>query len=243
MNKTTLKIAMAAFFHDLGKFIDPGVLELPPGYANDNAGSFLPSFDGKYSHWHALYTAGFIEKAAPHLPAELNTGAFGDGDAFIRLAAAHHAPSSAMEWVIALADRISSGMDRETFDKGSIHSVQIKDYKTTTRLLPVFEHMTLADTPDALTAEKCRYRYPLKPLTAASVFPVEQGTLSSPDRASAKAEYLDLAKEFLAQVGKLAHRETNTALWFEHFDSLVKEYAWAIPAATGGQGDTGCFPV
>ncbi|WP_462271111.1 type III-A CRISPR-associated protein Cas10/Csm1 [Desulfobacter sp.] len=234
MNKTTLKIAMAAFFHDIGKFIDPKVLELPPGYADKNAGAFLPSFNGKYSHWHALYTAGFIEQTSAHLPAELNTGNFGDGDAFIRLAAAHHDPSSAMEWIVALADRISSGMDRETFDKDSTQSVQIKDYKKT-RLLPVFEHMTLADAPESLTAEKCRFRYPLKPLTAESIFPIQQNNDSPTNRASATAEYQNLTKEFLAQMDRLAHAETNTALWFEHFDSLVKEYTWAIPAARVGK--------
>ncbi|MDY0221307.1 MAG: type III-A CRISPR-associated protein Cas10/Csm1 [Desulfobacterium sp.] len=234
MNKTTLKIAMAAFFHDLGKFIDPRMLELPAGYADKNAGVFLPSFNGKYSHWHALYTAGFIEKASPHLPSELNTGNFGDGDAFIRLAAAHHDPSSVMEWIVALADRISSGMDRETFDRESTQSVQFKDYKTT-RLLPVFEHMILDDDPEPLTAEKCSFRYPLKPLTAESIFPVEQASNLPTNRASAAAEYQALTKEFLAQMERLAHMETNTALWFEHFDSLVKEYTWAVPAARVGK--------
>ena len=234
MDKTILKIAMAAFFHDLGKFVDIQELDLPSGYQKDNAGSFLPSYKGRYSHWHALYTAGFIEKMADILPAELNTGSFGKGDSFIRLAAAHHAPSSVMEFIITLADRISSGMDREQFDADSHEPVHFKDYKKT-RLIPVFDHLTLADSPDALKSENCRYRYPLKPVTPATIFPELHEENGQNNRASADVEYKTLFSQFLEQMQQLPHKDENTALWFEYFDSLVREYTSTVPAARVGR--------
>lgn len=234
MDKTSLKIAMAAFFHDMGKFVDLKELDLPPGYIDDNAGIFLPSFEGRYSHWHALYTAGFIEKMQDWLPPELNAPGWGNGEAFIRLAAAHHAASTPMEAIISLADRISSGMDREEFDKEDRGSVHFKDYKKT-RLLPIFEHLTLSDAPASLMSETCEYRYALVPLGSKTIFPEKQKKTGERDKEQAVTEYREIFKGFVKKLKTLAHRQENVNLWFEHFDSLLREYAGTIPAARVGK--------
>ncbi len=234
MDNTILKVAMAAFFHDIGKFVDPNVLDLPEGYYNDNAGSFLPSYNGRYSHGHALYTAGFIEQMEKYLPAQCNTGTWGKGDSFIRLAAAHHSPSSPMEMIITMADHISSGMDREEFDKEGKGSVQFIDYKKT-RLLPVFEHLSVSDDRGHLISEDSFFQYPLQAQNAESMFPKEKNNTLPESKKQAEEAYKKLFKDFLAGLKHIAHKDLNTALWFEHFDSLMQRFTTAIPAARVGR--------
>ncbi len=234
MDITTLKVAMAAFFHDIGKFVDPNALDLPERYYDDNAGSFLPSYNGRYSHWHALYTAGFIEQMEKYLPAQCNTGNWGKGDSFIRLAAAHHAPSSPMEMIITQADRISSGMDREEFDKEGNGSVQFSDYKKT-RLLPVFEHLSVSDDRGHLISGDSFFQYPLQDQNPESMFPEEKNNPLPESKKQAEEAYKNLFKDFLSGLKNIAHKDLNTALWFEHFDSLMQRFTTAIPAARVGR--------
>ena len=68
MDATTLKIAMAGLFHDIGKFADLKRLKFSNSYFNDNADLYLPSKDGRFTHYHSLCTAAFIEQMAEHLP-------------------------------------------------------------------------------------------------------------------------------------------------------------------------------
>ncbi|WP_186441167.1 hypothetical protein, partial [Desulfamplus magnetovallimortis] len=68
MHETALKVAMGGLSHDLGKFVDMTILDPPEGYLENNAGVFLPVWNGNYSHWHALYTAAFIEKMSSYFP-------------------------------------------------------------------------------------------------------------------------------------------------------------------------------
>lgn len=234
MNNTTLKIAMAAFFHDIGKFVDSNVLNLPKSYHDDNAGSFLPLYNGRYSHRHALYTAGFIEQMEKYLPAQLTIGDWGEGDSFIRLAAAHHAPSSPMEQIITIADRISSGMDREKFDKENSRSIDYKDYKKT-RLLPVFEHLSVSDDRVPLIAENSLFQYRLQAQSPESIFPEEKNDDNIETRKQAEEAYQKLSGEFLTDLKQLAHKDLDTAIWFEHFDSLMQRFTTAIPAARVGK--------
>lgn len=233
MDDTTLKVAMAAFFHDMGKFVDPETLDLPEGYKDNNAGSFLPSYQSSYSHWHALYTAAFIEQMEEFMPVQCNAGSWGRGDSFIRLAAAHHAPSSAMEYIITLADRISSGMDREEFNKEG-KSIHYSDYKKT-RLFPVFEHLSVEDDrTSSLKADQNKFQYPLMAQSPESIFPGEK-TQTNKSRQTAQQAYKKLFRDFLKNFKLLAHKDINKELWFEHFDSLMQCFTSAIPAARVGR--------
>jgi len=136
MDKTTLKVAIAAFMHDIGKFADKKALDVTNQYVNDNAGHYLPFRNGRHSHYHAVYTAAFTEYMKDFLPDNFNRPDWGEGDTFVNLAAGHHKPETPMQWVIAEADRVSSGWDRDTFDKEHSTATPWKDYKKT-RLLPL----------------------------------------------------------------------------------------------------------
>ena len=48
MDDTTLKIAMAAFIHDIGKFADKEALKVTEQYIDDNS-AYLPFKNGRHS--------------------------------------------------------------------------------------------------------------------------------------------------------------------------------------------------
>ena len=92
-------------------------------------------------------------------------------DSFINAAAKHHRPESFLQWIIATADRVASGFDREEFEEynhgDDVTSTGKNHY--TARQLPLFEQIRL----DSKDEQQYAYRYPLKPLSPNSIFPVE----------------------------------------------------------------------
>lgn len=228
MGETGLKIALAGLMHDIGKFAQ-GCLEIPRQYANDNAGQYQPFYKNRYSHVHALYTAAFIEQYAAGLPKKCNETGWGDGDSFINLAAGHHKPETPLQWIVTQADRISSGLDRASFDEGE--KIAIRDFKKT-RLLPLLEGLDVSGTWSHTKREDYQYRYPLAPLSSGSIFPLHHGEKSV--QGDADDEYKALFAIFTRQLATLQHRNSNIELWAHHFDSLLQTCTATIPAARVG---------
>jgi CRISPR-associated protein Csm1 len=233
MDDTVLKIALAGFFHDIGKLADREVMGLSQEYIDNNSGNYLPLWNGCYSHSHAVYTAGFIEQMKDYLPVEFNSPGWGEGDSFINLAAGHHNPDTPMQWIIAIADRINSGLDRAEFEKTQNQAVAPKDYKKN-RLVPVFEHLSAEPGQPPETSDEYKYCYPLKEITPENIFPGLKKDITSKDNKIASLEYQNLFDNFVEGLKNLYHRDQNIALWFEHFESLVMNYASAVPAARAG---------
>ncbi|RLC08121.1 MAG: hypothetical protein DRI57_24625 [Deltaproteobacteria bacterium] len=213
MDETTLKIAIAAFVHDIGKFADKKALNLTEQYINDHAGRHLPFHDGRYCHYHAVYTAAFIEFMKDHLPDHLNRPDWGNGDTFADLAAGHHNPETPMQWVIAEADRVSSGWDRDTFDQKYSTAVPWKEYKKI-RLLPLFEQLK-AEEGAFDTREKFSFCYPLKAMSPKNIFPTKLKAGVPDTLVKAESQYIQLFDEFVKGLGRIRHRETDIELWFE----------------------------
>ncbi|RLB80618.1 MAG: type III-A CRISPR-associated protein Cas10/Csm1 [Deltaproteobacteria bacterium] len=233
MKDDVLKIACAAFLHDIGKFADAGVLDVSKEYLNNNADLYQPHYKGTYTHKHTVYTAAFIEHMEKILPPEFNRAQWGLGDSFINLAAGHHKPESPMQWVIAIADRVSSGWDRDEFEDQYNRSVAWQDYKKT-RLLPIFEQIMHEKEKDAETSVSYSYCYPLKEISPKYIFPERKEYLHPVDNEVATAEYKKLFDGFVRSLKKLLHKEENLALWFEHFESLMMVYTSSIPSARAG---------
>lgn len=227
MDATTLKVAMAAFFHDIGKFADKDTLGVSEEYIDNNAGLYLPFFNGRYSHHHAVYTSAFIEQMKDLLPGEFNSPKWGEGDSFINLAAGHHKPETPMQQIVTEADWLTSGIDRDQFDEMRSGKIPVKAYKKT-RLLPLFEQLR---NPGMDTLETFSYAYPLMPLSPVDIFPEKKAEAIQDDE---KKEYRRLYDGFANDLKGLRHKEGNIALWFEHFESLFMAYASLIPAARVG---------
>jgi len=227
ISPTTLKITLAGLMHDVGKFAERAGMEVSQDYIDRNSSLYQPLYKGNYSHKHALYTAAFIEYFKKDLPFELNSPEWGEEDSFINLAASHHKPETPFQWIIAIADRISSGLDRDTFERYN-QTQEVKDYKKT-RMISILEEVSISEHTD----RELQYRYSLKPFSLENVFPLLKTEAEPQDNATAEKEYSDLFNSFVKNLKKLYHKR-HLHLWVEHFDSLYQHYTSFVPAATVG---------
>ena len=226
MDNTILKIAIAAFFHDIGKFADKDVLDITEQYINDNS-AYLPFRNGRHTHHHAVYTSAFIEYMKNDLPLEFNSGGWGDGDSFINLAAGHHNPETPLQQLITEADWLTSGMDRTKFADQDNRQISFRDYRKT-RLLPLFEQLK---NPGKDAPDNFLFAYPLKPLSPEYIFPEKKSKVSNDN---SKIHYQELFDGFISELKRLRHKNENLSLWFEHFESLTMSYTSSIPSARAG---------
>lgn len=233
MSDKVYTVALAGLLHDVGKFAERAGMEISQQYRNDNEHLYQPHYDGRSSHKHALYSAAFIERFCALLPVLDERAEAGSGNSLINLAAMHHKPETALQWIIAQADRLSSGLDRQVFD-GDETGVAYRDFRKT-RLIPLAEEMR----PDGNfieddTLESYQHRYRLCELSPQQVFPVLRSAAEPADNAAATKEYAALFTDFLAALETLLHRD-HPAFWVEHFTSLWERFTSAIPAATVGK--------
>lgn len=245
--EASCRLALAAYLHDLGKFAERARIQAAQEQDADgniraeiNKQLYCPNFNGRYTHIHAAYTAiGFdlLEKNLPDLVgAEMAPFApwkdRNADDSIINAAARHHKPDTFLQWVIATADRLASGFEREEFEayNSSADDDQQKLNHYTTRQLTLLEQIRLTDRTETLD-----WRYPLKPLSPESIFPVKARECEKENNEAAQKEYLKLWEAFysgLAEIPK-AHRH-SLSLWLDHFDSLWLAFTHAIPSATAG---------
>jgi len=239
--ETIFKIAIAAYFHDIGKFAERACVshkrdreDIEVGFHKDddfiyqNRQKYQPFYNGRYTHLHAVYTAAFIDHIEKLLPKEFNKENWGLQDSFIDLAASHHKPETALQWIIAIADRISSAFEREEFENYN-KEIGVKDFRNA-RLLSLFENISLSDgKEDKKSLEQYKYFYTLKELNPYSIFPAQK----TEEKGDLSHEYRELFFNFISGLEKLQHKN-NIPLWFDHFDSLFRIYASNIPAATVG---------
>jgi CRISPR-associated protein Csm1 len=244
------RLAFAAYLHDLGKFAERA--RLPEAEVKDAAGHrridldkqfYCPNFNGRYTHVHAAYTALGLDLLESHLPdlvgqdmspfapwRERNAD-----DSLINAAARHHKPDTFLQWIIASADRLASGFERETFNRynAAADDEQTKLNHYTTRQWTLLEDIRLHG--EQAREASPNWRYPLKPLSPQAIFPVEAARLEQHDNSAAQEEYRALWKGFVAALRDIpeAHR-AQWPLWLDHFDSLWQVYTHAIPAATVG---------
>ena len=220
--------------HDLGKFLDRHVLDIDDEKATFFKETFLPEENGKHSYWHALYTAAFIDKYRAFIPTTIIENEDQNNDeSLIFLAAGHHKEfpdSLIMQSIITAADRISSGMARET----SAEHIDYSEFKKT-RLLSVFERLSKDGGKIFRSRNDFDYCLPLTPLTPASIFPGRRTELEPSEKIKANSEYEKHARSFLNDFKRLRHRKENPALWLEQFDSLLLKYTSSIPSARAGK--------
>jgi len=235
MNETVLKIAIAAFMHDIGKFAEDA-LNVSLEYLNGNADLYQPfnKIERRYTHRHAVFTAAFIEQFEKILPQKLNRVNWGLDDPFINLAAGHHKPETPLQWIIAVADRLSSGWDRRDFDENYNYALPFQHYRRT-RLLPLFEKLLQEDGHMPEGSDDYLFCYFLREISPQNIFPGLKAKVIPSDDEEAGREYQRLFQEFVLAMGNLLHKEEDIELWFEHLESLVMIYSSMIPGARAGR--------
>lgn len=232
------RVAFAALIHDIGKFAERAKIELAPNVKANNQQTFCPYYEkngqkGYFTHTHAAYTGiaiDIIEKFLPKIKGDADTFPFQQedtDDSIIRAAAAHHRPTSYLQKIVSVADRLSSAFERSDYEK--YNEKEDGEKYQISRLVPLFDELsTEKDKRENLTPDMLKYRYPLKPLSPASVFPELRRDLTQEE---AQKEYLDLWNAFVEDVKKIHDRE-NWDLYLDHFDTLYSVYTQNIPSAT-----------
>lgn len=242
----TCRLALSAYLHDLGKFAERARLQFDGDRLKAHTQLYCPRHEqgGRvyYTHKHAAYTAlawDLIEQKFPDLVGEDVSPFAGWGqtdvdDSVVNAASRHHTPATFLQWIVATADRVASGFEREEFDKYNAAEDKTEESRNhyTARQLTLFEQIHLQGAATN-TRGQLRFRYPLRPLSPAALFPVEAKDCETADDKEAQKEYAKLWDDFRAALGAIpdSHR-ANWPLWLDHFDSAWACYTQAIPAAT-----------
>jgi CRISPR-associated protein Csm1 len=254
-----LKIALAAFLHDIGKFAQraegndkkPGIAAFYPSKEFiEGQQQRLQPFNKKfqnYTHKHAIYTAAFIDHLEKLLPECFKKENWGDKTWIGDLAAGHHFVKREDEdgfvaewhnlerWVIAKADRLSSSLDREGFKNFETEynkNQEIANFKSA-RLWPIIEAIKTHKTS---TKESYnggfKYRIPLNDLKDDLFFAKPADEVLPESKQNAVKEYQELFFRFIEELKGLEQFKHNVDLWFDQFENLYMRYAGQIPAAT-----------
>ncbi|WP_457608167.1 type III-A CRISPR-associated protein Cas10/Csm1 [Nitratifractor sp.] len=179
-------IALAGLLHDIGKF-------------GQRAGNY-PLREGAYKvadyhYTHAAYTAQILEEFAFNLGEEMSD-----------VAAMHHHPRSDLDWIVAAADRMASGFERERFDE--YNDCFGEESFRTQRLWALFD-------------EKRRYR--IDTFEAENIFPV--------DGEAEEGEYDRLWERFVADL-RSVREEGSASVDLFTIDDLLRRYTSFIPSST-----------
>lgn len=258
LQQATTRVALAAYLHDLGKFAERAGIYAKDARLDAHLQLYCPYHQegkapGWFSHRHAAHTALAFDDIEPWLPALLGRESApfvarrraGDSvssdqaatDSLINASAAHHRPDTLLQWIIATADRVASGFERESFERYN-HAREERrsglDHYTS-RQLTLFEQMRLngSEAAPEQDEQSLRWRYPLRALAPTTLFPQPAALCEGRDRAAAQAEYARLWQQFMNGLQQIpaAHR-AQLPLWLDHFDSLWLTATHAIPSAT-----------
>lgn len=240
-------LALSSLLHDLGKLAERAGLP-HHGRLDAHKNLYCPwhpigKDDGKgqgkgwHSHVHAAYTglAWDALEASGHFPdlrrdaPPFQPASGGQTpDSAVNAASAHHCPQTFLQWIVATADRVASGFERQEFDE-KYNNRRERDNHYRARLLTLFEQCHLEHIEEG----RLDWRYPLRVLSPESVFPRHQRDCTPCDDATARAEYLALWQALLDGLQRIPQAHlANLPLWLDHFDSLWLTVCHSIPSAT-----------
>lgn len=241
------RMALAGYLHDLGKLAERAGISVEKDSLATHQQLYCPrkhlEKHWHYTHKHAAYTALAMDLLEPWLPPlkGINLTPFSNwnereaDNSLVNASAMHHKPETFLQWVIATADRVASGFEREAFENYNSSQETPNHYRA--RLLSLFEQIQpqaiVASTRTQPQVGELKYCYPLQPLSPSSIFPQPAAETEPETNKAAQAEYKKLWDGVLADLQKIpdSHRKDLT-LWLDHFDSLWLTWTQAIPAAT-----------
>lgn len=179
------EIAIAGLLHDIGKF----------GQRADNykLKDLYKPYDYKYTH--AAYSAQILNETVFNLGSTLSDDA-----------AMHHNPQNDNQWIIASADRMASGFEREKFEKYN-EAYDKEDFKKQ-RLWHLFDD------------DK---KFKIDTLNPDNLFPQKDNAITN--------EYDELWNKFLGDMENIK-KQGNSSIDFFTIDYLLKKYTTFIPSST-----------
>ncbi|MGB2971511.1 MAG: type III-A CRISPR-associated protein Cas10/Csm1, partial [Candidatus Competibacter sp.] len=147
---------------------------------------------------------------------------------FIAATAPHQQPETALDWVLTIANQAAAGLGDKKIAADQDTAAEQK--RLTVRLLTLFEQIN-ARSDKKSASDFLQYRYPLKPMTPASLFPVLADDCEHGDRNRSVKEYFTLWEGFGKGLKSIpaSHREA-LPLWLDHFETLWACYTACIPS-------------
>lgn len=264
----TLKVAMAGFFHDIGKVDDRDCEQLTAEYIRNNRQLYErfkrfkngeKAVAGHFTHQHALYSVAFFDSekrfgAFPTVLFDPEWGGGGRENNFVNLVGMHHKPETAMQEIVTWADRISSGLDRDEYENCG-KGVNPRDHKKN-MMVTLFEQLEISDAVEGSTESgggrggKNRddsfekpgdfsWAYQLAPISPDGIFPRKKEIIpETKDLETAKRTYKAHFEKFDTLFGSISGRDGDISHWFENAESLCRDFFTCVPAARAGASVT-----
>ncbi|MHB1661181.1 MAG: type III-A CRISPR-associated protein Cas10/Csm1 [bacterium] len=224
------KISIAGLFHDIGKFYQRTGLELK----DKNNYAYCP--DEGRSHIHSAYTAQFFDNFEKEFSIFNNIDE-NDNENILNISAYHHKPSSPYELIIAEADRLASGFDRESFqhynDLSKEEHKQQESYNKA-RLLSPFSRLYLGKSPNDLKLNEVFYE--IDELVPENIFPKHLKDLNLNDKGDLKPsdKYLKLWNKFEADFKKIDFASALETFnnFYQSLLYVLERYTSFIPSSS-----------
>ena len=242
---TPLEASLGGLLHDVGKAMQRAhAAARPPAPAGERAHDVLPVFDGRYSHWHALWTDAFfdwIEAEKLPWPRDVDPTWVRD------LAVFHHKPLQAhpddpfrlATKLVTVADRVSSGLERKAKDEadeadggtGAFRRIPM-DAILTRLTLPSADGQAKHGSPAGSKSPR-RGRHSPTLLSPDALAPAPEV-----DPAAMRAGYAAVWKGFTDSWRAMAEACAGDGEAFEEGAlDLSERFFWAVPSSTMDQPD------
>jgi CRISPR-associated protein Csm1 len=203
-------LALAGLLHDIGKFYQRTGEELPKN--SYELSSYCPMKFGEYfTHQHSAYSAEFFKSVVGKQGEFSFIDTMIGDESFENISAKHHKPSTPREWIVAIADRVASGFEREAYEKYN----QSDDRG---------ENLKYYEIPLISPFDKSKV-FDLKKFDSNSIIGVKKEKLS-------KNEYKNLWLEFEKDIAIL--KKKPKANFISGLDFLLQKYTSFIPSSTYG---------
>lgn len=205
-------LALAGLLHDIGKFRQRSGEVLPEKSYELSAYCPFLQDKGYFTHQHAAHTAEFLKGIVGKQNEKSFIETMVDDESFENISAKHHKPTTPKEWIVAIADRIASGFEREAFEKYNNADDRERDN------LKYYE----VPLDNFFNEEKI---FALDTFSSAHIYPNTRNKLT-------KEAYAKLYEAFLNDMQELKKRPKAN---FENgLDFLLKKYTSFIPSSTYG---------
>ncbi len=225
---TLLDTVAGAFLHDIGKFLQRahGSVRNTRPAVQARMSDILKSFNGVYSHKHALWTDEFFDWIdSEHLDFP------GLSRALVRnVAVYHHKPlNQPAGHICTEADCLASGMDRKPKDESDEDAADAKGWDAFIRtpLISPFSGVDIQRGTPPKTSS------PLGELTPDAV----QMPRASIDTSRRQQQYRELLGRFQNEFACICRELRNPAVFLEALKSLSERFLYAVPSSTVDQPD------
>ncbi len=239
---TREEIALAAFLHDIGKFLQRahGSRQHLSEEARKFEGDILPLRHGRFTHVHAIWSEEFftwMEREGLSFPTGLNRSAVRN------LAVFHHRPDSAVRemggaaWIIAQADRLSAGLDRKSSTTRDELDGTGNSDELGARSWDSFIRTAMRNPFAAVELDKSLGAVPASELPLGVMRPTRESfPVAKVNTDQYQGKYAEMWNEFQKEFRRICKLE-NRHLFFESLLELSERFLSAVPSSTKDQPD------